>query len=353
MSPKTSALIAEYEAEVIPGLESLAIDELRKLSPDAPSRIRQTRAGFLRFRLKADESALQSLRSVIAAYRIHNFAIPRPKALLGHEHFTRLLAILRAAVRCFGRPPRTMGIAAAGSHTAVMQRLRQETSQALDLRLAEDGKGELFLRLARQVDGAGWEALVRTTSSPLSKRDYRVINVPGALNATVAYAMTRFGRHAERQTALNLCSGSSTLLIEHAHTKPDDTLIAIDNCQDMINIGRQNAKRAQHGHRISHLLADARRAPLPAGSADILYADLPFGHHVGSHENNLALYPALLREASRLAKADAIFVLLTHDVRLLTRIVRAAGWRVRSETTINLSGLHPRLFVLQQNSARI
>ena len=349
----TSARNVNYEAEVIPGLEALAIDELRQLTPVAPSQIRQTRAGFLRFRLTADESVLKSLRSVIAIYRIHNFAIPRPKALLGHEHFTRLLGILRAAARRFKTPPGTMGIAAAGSHTAVMRRLRLETCQALGLPLAPDGKGELFLRLARQAEDSGWEALVRTTASPLSKRDYRLVNVPGALNATVACAMTGLARQPGGKVVLNLCSGSSTILIEHARGKANDTLLAIDNCPDMISAGRQNAKRAGQSQRIVQLLADATRAPLPAGSVDILYADLPFGHHIGSHEDNLALYPALMREAGRLAKENAIFVVLSHEARLMARTVRASAWRLRSETTLNLSGLHPRLFVLLKNSARI
>ena len=359
MGDNKSAAANEYEAEVIPGLEACAIDELRQLAPAALGNLRRSRAGFLRFRCAGGESAWLCLRSVIAVYRIHNFAIPRPKALLGHEHFTRLLGILRAAAQCFGAPPLTMGIAAAGSHTAVMQRLRQEFSRALDLQLAEDGKGELFLRLARQTDGAGWEALVRSTASPLSKRDYRLVDVPGALNATVAYAMTRLGAREEsresreRQTALNLCSGSSTILIEHAQSFPDDTLIAIDNCRDMISIGRQHARQARQSHRIIQLLADARRAPIAAGSVDLLYADLPFGHHIGSHEDNVKLYPALLREASRLAKPDAALILLTHDIRLLAGCIRASAWRIHSQTTISLSGLHPRLFVLRRNSARI
>ncbi len=348
-----AAMSFEYEAEIIPGLESFAIGELRQLQPDAPSEIRQTRAGFVRFRLAADESVDQSLRSVIAVYRIHNFAVPRPKSLLGHEHFMRLLGILRAAARSFTSSPQTMGIAAAGSQTAVMHRLRQATSRALGLQLAADGKGELFLRLARPAAGAGWEVLVRTSASPISKRDYRAFDVPGALNATVAYAMTQIARRAERQIVLNLCSGTSTILIEHAGTKPNDTLIAVDNCRDMIRIGRQNARRAQRSHRINQLLADAVSAPLAAGSADIIYADLPFGHHLGSHADNVALYPALLREAGRLAKADAIFVLLSHEIRLMARAISASSWRVCSETTINLSGLHPRLFVLRKNSARI
>ncbi len=356
MGDKIPVGSSEYEAEVIPGLESCAIDELRQLAPAALGNLRRSRAGFLRFRCAGAAADLLSLRSVIALYQIHHFAIPRPKALLGHEHFTRLLGILRAAAQRFGSPPLTMGIAAAGSHTAVMQRLRQEFSRALGLQLAEAGKGELFLRLARQTEAAGWEALVRTTASPLSKRDYRLVDVPGALNATVAYAMTRLGgseRSGERQTALNLCGGSSTILIEHAQSFPNDTLIAIDNCPDMIRIGRQHAWQARQSHRIIHLLADAKRAPIAAGSANLLYADLPFGHHIGSHEDNVELYPALLREASRLAKPDAALILLSHDIRLLARCIRASAWRIRSQTTINLSGLHPRLFVLQRNSARI
>lgn len=353
MSSKSTESRAEYEAEVILGLEAIATDELRRVFPDLTSEIRQSRAGFLRFRFAGDAAELKTIRTVIALYRIHSFAIPRPRAFLGHEHFTRLLRILRGAARGLGSPPKTMGIAAAGSHTAVMRRLRQETCQALGLRYAEDDKGELFLRLARQTNGSGWEALVRTTASPLSKRDYRVIDVPGALNATVAYAMTRLGRSRKRQVVLNLCSGSSTILIEHALTDPEDLLLAIDNRREMLEIGRQNAQSARKDHRIRHLLADARQAPLPAASLDLLYADLPFGHHMGSHEDNLKLYPDLLREANRLAKPRATFVVLTHDIRLMNRAIRESNWRLRSETKINLRGLHPRLFVLERNSARI
>ena len=350
MNADAPASHSEYEAEVIPGLEAFATDELRRMST---SRVRQTRAGFLRLQFVGDESALLSLRSVIAMYRIHNFPIPRPKALLGHEHFTRLLGILRATARRYNEPPQSMGVAAAGSQTAVMQRLRQELSQALGLPVAADGKGELFLRLARQAHGAGWEALVRASPSPLSKRDYRKVDVPGALNATVAFAMTQIGRSAEPRVAVNLCSGSSTILIEHALACPDDRLLAIDICPDMINIGRRHARRARQSQRISHLLADARRTPLPSGSADLLYADLPFGHHIGRHADNLALYPALLREAYRLAKPYGRLIALTHEIRLMARSLRGSGWRVCSETPINLSGLHPRLFVLRKISARI
>lgn len=349
MMPST----VEYEAEVIPGIEAIAMNELRTVCASQISAIRQTRAGFLRFRFSGSPGMLSALRSLVAVYQIHCFAVPRPKALLGHEHFTRMTQILRAAKGRFCTAPETMGIAAAGSQTTVMRRLRQELSHALGLRPANDGKGELFLRLLRQDVGSGWELLVRTTASPLSKRAYRVEDVPGALNATVAFAMTRLQQLSGPTTVVNLCSGSSTILIEHALTQDAGRLIAIDSSRRMIEHGRRNAQAAQQEHRIFHLRADAGQVPLPAHTVDLLYADLPFGHHSGTHADNVMLYPALLQEASRLADRNATFVLLTHELKFIQSCLRESSWRVVREMTINLSGLHPRLFVLEKNSDRI
>ena len=345
--------IAEYEAETIPGIETFALDELYRLYGREVSQVRQTRPGFLRFRYRGAPQTLSLLRSIIAIYRIHCFSIPRPRALLGHEHFTRLTMILRQTAASFNIVPETLGIGAAGSQSSVFRRLRLELSAALALQPADDGKGELFLRLIRQADGPGWELLVRTTAQPLSKRGYRVADVPGALNATVAFAMTCCGSLPHKARVVNLCSGSSTILIEHSLTRAADSLFGVDTCGDMLNIGRRNTRAAGMSAAIGHLLADARRAPLPSRSVDRLYADLPFGHHIGSHQDNLKLYPAILQEAQRLAQAHTTFVVLTHEVKLMKRCLGNSTWQITDETVINLRGLHPRLFVLNQNSARI
>jgi len=150
---------------------------------------------------------------------------------------------------------------------------------------------------------------------------------------------------------LNLCSGSATILIEHGLARPADLLIALDNGPTMLAAGRRNAAAAGLRRRLLQLLADARHSPLPAACADRIYADLPFGHHIGSHEDNLALYPALLRAAARLARPAAAFILLTHEVQLLRRCLRTSPWAAHSEKRINLRGLHPRLFVLAKKSA--
>src|SRR5947208_2669780 len=78
-------------------------------------------------------------------------------------------------------------------------------------------------------------------------------------------------------------------------------------------------------------------------------ADLPFGHLVGSHEENVALYPAILREAARVARREAPFVLITHEVRLTEALLAASPeWATDAMLRVTLGGLHPRIFVLRR-----
>ncbi len=336
--------LREYEAEIVPGIEAFARRELRATLGSELRWLRQTRSGFLRFGCAGRPARLNRLRSLIAVYVVHHFAIPRPRALLGHQHFTRLCKILRAAE--YSAPASSFGIGAAGSGSAVLLRLREQLGAALSLPYAEDGKGQLYLRLLRGGSG-GWDVLLRTTPAPLSKRAYRVVNMPGALNASVAYAMSRLAAAPAAATVVNLCSGTSTILIEHGLQQPTQRALAIDWDETMLAAGKMNAAAAERG-RIQHLLGDARATPLPRQCADLLYADLPFGQLIGTHADNEQLYPAILREAARLALPGAKFVLLTQEIKLLRRCVGGSAWRIVNEIPITLSGLHPRIYVLAQ-----
>ncbi len=352
-NPRRKIKSRVFEAEVIPGLESFAIDELHDRFGAEASKVRRVRAGFIRFRFSEPAQLLLALRSVIAVYQVHHFVIPRPKALLGHEHFARLTKILNETAQSFAEPPRTFGIGAAGARTSVMRRLHQALLDKLNLAPAEDGKGELFVRLQPKREAQGWELLIRISQRPLSARAYRVVNMPGSLNATAAYAMTQLESLDNGATVVNLCSGASTILIEQALVQPQHQLIAIDCSETALSAGARNASASGIGHRILHIQADAGQSPLPSHSADRLYADLPFGHHVGSHETNRRLYPAILEEAERLARSRAPFIILTHEVKLLRRCLQQSSWAISSEIRINLRGLHPRVFVLRRNSTRI
>ena len=77
-------------------------------------------------------------------------------------------------------------------------------------------------------------------------------------------------------------------------------------------------------------------------------ADLPWGQLLGSHEDNLKLYPLVLAEAARVAAPGARAVFITHEIRLMERTLRdfADRWTTQKEVRVFQGGLHPRIYLL-------
>lgn len=310
------------------------------------------RPGTLAFDYRGDLAQLLLPRTVLAIYLVQRFAVPRPRALLGDEHFRALVRQI-AAVRALA-PPGTFGtlyLSAAGSDSAVLSRLKAELGRATGLRPVPPAahEGDLHLRLRRAAVGTGWETLARLTSRPLGARPWRVQNLEGALNATVARAMALLTGPDPRDQFLNLACGSGTLLIERAACGPATRLFGIDNSAEALAIAAANVAAAGYAERIELITGDARALDLPDASIDALCADLPFGHLVGTHDENLTLYPAILAEAARVARRESPFVLLTHEVRLMERLLAdSAEWALDRTLRVGLGGLHPRIFALRR-----
>lgn len=337
-----------YEAEVIIGIEDIAIKELQTLDGMHNRSIKHIRDGFIRFEYSGKRTELDNFRSIIAIYEIHHFDIPRPKAILGHQNFTRLVDLSSSIINTWDNQEYTLGLGAAGSDSSVMQRIKSELSQALNLPIAEEEKGNLYLRLIPAYKKTGWEALIRLTPAPLSTRSWRIKNIPGALNATVAYAMLQLANIKDETHVINLCSGTATILIELAHQHKRCNLLAIDNDCDILNMATTNITASHTQNRITQICAEAQQTPTQTGSIQYIFADLPFGHHIGSHEENEWLYPAILDEAARITAQGAIFVALTHEIQLMELSLRSSQWAIKHQRKINLSGLHPQIFVLER-----
>jgi len=357
-TPKTPRLAApalrQCEADVADGLEMLAAAELAALF-DARVAIEPPVAGsgVVRFSYTGSLRELSRPRTILAISLRQHFPVPRPRALLGDEHLRALLRQL-ATVRALAPPNafQSLYLSAAGAESAVMQRLKETLVEGTELTLTSPDarEGDLQLRLRRPPDsGEGWEALVRLSPRPLSARPWRVCNLEGALNATVAQAAIRLADPDPRDHFLNLGCGSGTLLIERALHSPATQLLGYDLSAEALDCARANVAAAGQADAITLRQGDARALPLPDASIDALCADLPFGHRVGSHDENLALYPALLTEAARVARRDAPCVLISHEVRLLEGLIAAPEWRLVETLRVSLGGLHPRLFVLRRS----
>lgn len=357
------------EADVIAGLESLAQDELGRRA----GQITLVRPGILQFTCADDLGDLLRLRTVLSVYLLQRFDVPRPRALLGEQNLRAMFdQIDRVLVLLPPDTYRTFMLGAAGSDSAVMARLKAAIARHTGLREVEM-EGDLLIRIRPTSDSRlptrvgsrkseagsrrdrGWDVLVRLSPRPLATRDWRVCNTPGSLQATVAHAMVMLTRPRPTDVYLNLCCGSGTLLIERALAGPAAQLIGCDVDRDVLICASRNiaAYRRLVGARAAEIKLhdwDATQLPLPDAGVDALTADLPFGHRTGSHADNTALYPALMREAARVARPGARFALITAEVRLTEHVLQQLPtlWTRERSLRVNLGGLQPIIHVLRK-----
>jgi 23S rRNA G2445 N2-methylase RlmL len=148
----------------------------------------------------------------------------------------------------------------------------------------------------------------------------------------------------------NLASGSGTLLVERLLRSPAGEAIGYDIDQAALGAARANLTAAGLQTRALLARADATQLPRPSASLDAMVADLPYGDLVGSHAANARLYPALLREAARVATERAPLVLITQDVRLLEASLSAAAeaWEVERRLRVFHGGHRPLLVLLRR-----
>ena len=196
---------------MLEGLERIAEAELQRALRRAGALRGRRRPGALRFSYAGELADLLTLRSVVAVYGVQYFAIPRPKGLLGNQQFGELSGAISAVIEL--APPgayATLRLSAAGEDSSVLTRLKEQIAQRFGLAVAAD-EGDLLIRLRRARGGDGWETLVRLTPRPLATRAWRVCNWPGALNASLAYAMI-----ALTEPAPGGCGAERGLRVGHA-----------------------------------------------------------------------------------------------------------------------------------------
>ena len=354
----------EYQADVIEGLEPFAREEIAR----AGGRPLSAQHGIVHFTFAGDPRKLLAFKTALSVYAMRAFSVPRPKALLGDQHLRVLLALVDEAMAIAGRAAyRTFMLGAAGADSAVMQRIKSEIARHTRLNEVNE-EGDLLVRLlpspptplpegkgrkpssrGRGLGEGGWLALVRISPRPLGTRVWRTCVTPGALQATAAHVMAGLSNPKPNDIVLNMCCGSGTLLIERGLLAPAQRLIGCDISAAALDCAARNVAAWRAGGAELYEW-DATRLPLEENSVSALLADLPFGNRVGSHEANRALYPAVLREAARVAKAGARFVVISAEVKLLQAMLQAqSAWQVKQSIRVNLAGLQPMIAVLEKS----
>lgn len=350
-TPTENTLRYLCEAEVVTGLKSFAEAELNTRFGGLISVGQKDKAEEIPFYYDGDLPSLLSLNKALSVYLVQYYPIPRPLALLGHQHFQQLLRQISTVRSMHPRGAfQTFRIAAAGSDSSVFARVKSEIQQATGLILNEED-ADLLIRVRRSDPAPqGWDVLVRLSPRPLATRAWRVCDFEGALNATIASAMVEMTDPHPEDRFFNPMCGSGTLLVERLRRGTAEVIGGCDADLLALRCADENLKAAGFNDQVDLFEMDAAHLQLPDSCLDAICADLPWGQLTGSHQENITLYPQALAEMARVAAPGARAALITHEIRLMEQTLAnyAQMWSVKQTVRVFQGGLHPRIYVLER-----
>ncbi|MDQ5957448.1 MAG: tRNA (guanine6-N2)-methyltransferase [Patescibacteria group bacterium] len=138
-------------------------------------------------------------------------------------------------------------------------------------------KSEADLKINIYKVNYSWEISIQVTKRPLSLRDYRAVNMSGAMDSNIAYSLNLLCNLSDKKSYLNAFSGSSTLLIEAALEYSNlETVAGFDINKKHLSSGYQNIKKAGLIKKIKLSESDIFHLR-EWGKFDVIVADLPFG----------------------------------------------------------------------------
>ncbi|MEZ4618372.1 MAG: hypothetical protein R2867_23045 [Caldilineaceae bacterium] len=129
---------AFYEIDVAPGLEQVALHELHqqlgRLLQHVEPVDAQANSGTIRFTCRTldgrEVAPILQLGTIFNAYRVLTFPVSRPKALLAHENFTRLVtSVHQLRQQLPAGYFRTFALNAAGADSPVFQQLTAQLAR--------------------------------------------------------------------------------------------------------------------------------------------------------------------------------------------------------------------------------
>jgi 23S rRNA G2445 N2-methylase RlmL len=345
-APKAESPLYAIEIEVLAGLMPLARDEIRHRFGDQITILTET-DDMLIARYSGRLKSLLALRMVVAIYVIQHFPVPRPKALLGHQHFHAMIDQIKAIRALHAKDLfETFRIRAAGENSSVFARLKSELRDYTGLDVEHDA--DLLLRVRPSVvEANGWEVLTRISPRPLSARAWRVADMHGALNATIAAAMIELTYPTPDDHFLNIMCGSGTLLIERLLKMTAQLTVGIDIDDWAISRSVENLEASHQSDNVTLSKMDATQTSFAPNTFNKIVADLPYGQKIGSQEDNPQLYAATLLEAAHIGTPDARLVVITHHMKSFeTALDDQLEWQLERSLQVNQGGLHPKIYVL-------
>lgn len=243
----------------------------------------------------------------------------------------------------------TFRISCAGSNSPEVKSIAKYIKE--EFKLKATAEADLKINIAKINDL--WEISVQVTRRPLSFRSYKVSNMSGAMDPTIAYALNEYCNVRKKKTYLNVFSGSATLLIEAALSNKNlDTVVGFDNNKSYLTLAYQNIKRAGLIRRVKLLERDIYEQS-EIGKFGVIVADLPFGMAISKNEDLEKMYIAFVYFAEKTLEHGGVLGVYTNKHELFKRVLDLSKWKIIKEVELKLitnvnSYLYPKIFVCKK-----
>lgn len=193
---------------------------------------------------------------------------------------------------------------------------------------------------------------VRMFDEPLTRRDYRRINVRGALRPTVAAALVRLATGGDTRARIwDPFCGSATILCEAAELGHEVWGTDID--EEAVAAARENLAvvRRELWNRIERADSTVPKTWRRHGTATAVVSNPPWGKQVRI-ESKQALYGTVGTGVAEIAQRGGCGVLLTTEPQPLLRGLRRKSGLIVEESRIGLLGQTPTILVVRRDPGR-
>lgn len=209
-------------------------------------------------------------------------------------------------------------------------------------RVEDDAQVEVWLTLLDTEAFIG----IRLTTRTQRHRE-KSAHIPASLRPAFAAALVQLTDPTEQDVFLDPFCGAGTILIERAISEKYRLLIGSDSSETALEAARENIGPRHQPLQLHNW--DATAIPLEDGSVSAIATNPPFGETIGSHEQNLRLYPLFLKEAHRLLRSGGRLVLLSPEDQLLKRELAQPNWTITGRFSVRVLGQRASIYSARRN----
>ena len=178
---------------------------------------------------------------------------------------------------------------------------------------------------------------MQITPRPLSLRDYKVNNVSGAMDPTIAYALNSSCRLEDAHTYLNAFAGSATLAIEAALAYPNlDKIVGFDIDKKHISLAIANIKTAGLIRKIQLFEKNVFDKP-KLGMFDVIVADLPFGMVISKGHDLELLYKSFIDYSETILNQGGRLAVFTSEIECIQRVISKSRFKVLTNFNVQFT----------------